>query len=104
MFWDNETLDYNHIYIISCEQQNNHIAGVNFMEKTISIRGTEITFSIWDLGGVFDAMRANEVLHVLHVRAHSFVLGYLLRSFEDCCSSFCWIPFSITIVCFLYNY
>lgn len=27
------------------------IAGVNFMEKTISIRNTEITFSIWDLGG-----------------------------------------------------
>lgn len=26
-------------------------AGVNFMEKTISIRNTEITFSIWDLGG-----------------------------------------------------
>jgi GTP-binding protein of the ras superfamily involved in termination of M-phase len=25
--------------------------GVNFMEKTISIRGSEITFSIWDLGG-----------------------------------------------------
>jgi len=25
--------------------------GVNFMEKTISIRGTEVTFSIWDLGG-----------------------------------------------------
>eukprot|EP01135_Chromosphaera_perkinsii_P009374 Nk52_evm50s1737 gene=Nk52_evmTU50s1737 len=25
--------------------------GVNFMEKTISIRHTEITFSIWDLGG-----------------------------------------------------
>ncbi|KAK9239789.1 P-loop containing nucleoside triphosphate hydrolase protein [Lipomyces kononenkoae] len=25
--------------------------GVNFMEKTISIRDTEITFSIWDLGG-----------------------------------------------------
>ncbi|PRP83484.1 spg1, Ras superfamily GTPase [Planoprotostelium fungivorum] len=25
--------------------------GVNFMEKTISIKGTEITFSIWDLGG-----------------------------------------------------
>ncbi|GAA5909948.1 hypothetical protein JCM6882_008410 [Rhodosporidiobolus microsporus] len=25
--------------------------GVNFMEKTISIRSTEITFSIWDLGG-----------------------------------------------------
>jgi len=25
--------------------------GVNFMEKSISIRGTEITFSIWDLGG-----------------------------------------------------
>jgi len=25
--------------------------GVNFMEKSISIKGTEITFSIWDLGG-----------------------------------------------------
>ncbi|KJE97098.1 sid3 [Capsaspora owczarzaki ATCC 30864] len=25
--------------------------GVNFMEKTICIRNTEITFSIWDLGG-----------------------------------------------------
>ncbi|KAK9464953.1 P-loop containing nucleoside triphosphate hydrolase protein [Lipomyces arxii] len=25
--------------------------GVNFMEKKISIRDTEITFSIWDLGG-----------------------------------------------------
>lgn len=25
--------------------------GVNFMEKTILIRKTEITFSIWDLGG-----------------------------------------------------
>lgn len=27
------------------------LLGVNFMEKTISIRNTEITFSIWDLGG-----------------------------------------------------
>ncbi|KAJ3312576.1 septum-promoting GTP-binding protein 1 [Boothiomyces sp. JEL0838] len=26
--------------------------GVNFMEKTISIKNTEITFSIWDLGGL----------------------------------------------------
>jgi len=25
--------------------------GVNFMEKTINLRNTEITFSIWDLGG-----------------------------------------------------
>ncbi|KAJ9118596.1 septum-promoting GTP-binding protein 1 [Naganishia vaughanmartiniae] len=25
--------------------------GVNFMEKTVSIRSTDITFSIWDLGG-----------------------------------------------------
>ncbi|KAF2104864.1 small GTPase [Rhizodiscina lignyota] len=25
--------------------------GVNFMEKTITIRNTEVTFSIWDLGG-----------------------------------------------------
>jgi len=25
--------------------------GVNFMEKTVSIRNTDITFSIWDLGG-----------------------------------------------------
>ena len=28
-----------------------NLIGVNFMEKTISIRNTEITFSIWDLGG-----------------------------------------------------
>lgn len=26
-------------------------AGVNFMEKTVSIRNVNITFSIWDLGG-----------------------------------------------------
>lgn len=26
-------------------------SGVNFMEKTISVRRTTITFSIWDLGG-----------------------------------------------------
>lgn len=26
--------------------------GVNFMEKTISLRNNEITFSIWDLGGM----------------------------------------------------
>eukprot|EP01094_Clydonella_sp_ATCC50884_P020128 TRINITY_DN410_c0_g1_i1.p2 TRINITY_DN410_c0_g1~~TRINITY_DN410_c0_g1_i1.p2 ORF type:complete len:203 (-),score=69.78 TRINITY_DN410_c0_g1_i1:348-956(-) len=25
--------------------------GVNFMEKTVSVRGIEVTFSIWDLGG-----------------------------------------------------
>eukprot|EP01041_Mallomonas_annulata_P003492 gene3492-6950_t len=25
--------------------------GVNFMEKTVTVRNTEITFSIWDLGG-----------------------------------------------------
>jgi len=25
--------------------------GVNFLEKTIVLRNTEITFSIWDLGG-----------------------------------------------------
>jgi len=25
--------------------------GVNFMEKTVKVRGTEITFSVWDLGG-----------------------------------------------------
>jgi GTPase SAR1 family protein len=36
-------------------------AGVNFMEKTISIRNTEITFSIWDLGG----MRAERALAAL---------------------------------------
>jgi GTP-binding protein of the ras superfamily involved in termination of M-phase len=26
-------------------------AGVNFIEKSINLRNTEITFSIWDLGG-----------------------------------------------------
>lgn len=29
------------------------VAGVNFMEKTISVRRTTITFSIWDLGGTY---------------------------------------------------
>jgi len=33
--------------------------GVNFMEKTISLRKTDITFSIWDLGG------QQEYLHML---------------------------------------
>jgi GTPase SAR1 family protein len=28
--------------------------GINFMEKTISLRGTDVTFSVWDLGGIFD--------------------------------------------------
>ncbi|KAB5590873.1 Septum-promoting GTP-binding protein 1 [Ceratobasidium theobromae] len=31
--------------------QTYNYAGVNFMEKTISVRRTTITFSIWDLGG-----------------------------------------------------
>lgn len=35
----------------TCTGQLLILAGVNFMEKTISIRNTEITFSIWDLGG-----------------------------------------------------
>lgn len=37
--------------------------GVNFMEKSISIRQTEITFSIWDLGGKINlwAIMANRV-------------------------------------------
>jgi len=30
--------------------------GVNFMEKAITIRNTEVTFSIWDLGGHKDFM------------------------------------------------
>ena len=25
--------------------------GVNFMEKSITLKSTEVTFSIWDLGG-----------------------------------------------------
>jgi GTP-binding protein of the ras superfamily involved in termination of M-phase len=33
--------------------------GVNFMEKTISLKKTDITFSIWDLGG------QQEYLHML---------------------------------------
>lgn len=37
--------------ILGDPANTNDSAGVNFMEKTISIRNTEITFSIWDLGG-----------------------------------------------------
>ncbi|EPY50903.1 GTPase Spg1 [Schizosaccharomyces cryophilus OY26] len=35
----------------SFDEESTQTLGVNFMEKTISIRNTEITFSIWDLGG-----------------------------------------------------
>src|ERR1700694_5980329 len=38
-----QTLGMSHMFWLT--------TGVNFMEKTISIRNTEITFSIWDLGG-----------------------------------------------------
>ncbi len=31
--------------------------GVNFMEKTISIRQNDITFSIWDLGGMNSVLK-----------------------------------------------
>ena len=33
-----------------CEMNTPYV-GVNFMEKTVSVRNNEITFSIWDLGG-----------------------------------------------------
>jgi GTP-binding protein of the ras superfamily involved in termination of M-phase len=53
-----QTLGMNCASIINTEQvclslsyQFLYQIGVNFMEKTISIRQTEITFSIWDLGG-----------------------------------------------------
>ncbi|KAK0443523.1 small monomeric GTPase [Armillaria borealis] len=35
--------------------------GVNFMEKTISVRRTTITFSIWDLGGQREFSTLNSV-------------------------------------------
>ena len=27
--------------------------GVNFMEKTVALKNTDVTFSIWDLGGTY---------------------------------------------------
>eukprot|EP00124_Ichthyophonus_hoferi_P002997 Ihof_evm3s233 gene=Ihof_evmTU3s233 len=33
------------------EEEYIQTLGVNFMEKTVKIRSTDITFSIWDLGG-----------------------------------------------------
>lgn len=30
----------------------NHQKGVNFMEQTIKVQNNEITFMIWDLGGL----------------------------------------------------
>lgn len=51
--WDEDyiqTLGALHVAFF-CIWQSLTAAGVNFMEKTISIRNTEITFSIWDLGG-----------------------------------------------------
>lgn len=37
-------------YVPPHEHRHLHV-GVNFMEKTITVRRTTITFSIWDLGG-----------------------------------------------------
>lgn len=39
-------------YIEGCfDEDYVQTLGVNFMEKTINIKNTEITFSLWDLGG-----------------------------------------------------
>jgi len=38
--------------LLYCRSNWKYSTGVNFMEKTISVRRTTITFSIWDLGGV----------------------------------------------------
>ena len=32
-----------------------HTQGVNFMEKSVSLGGLEVTFSIWDIGGGTDS-------------------------------------------------
>src|SRR5438477_391657 len=40
-------------------ERMNGLKGVNFMEKTISLKNTDITFRIWDLGG------QQEYLHML---------------------------------------
>lgn len=78
--------------------------GVNFMEKTITLKSTEITFSIWDLGGqreflsmlplvcndavaiffMFDLTRRSTLLSIkewyrqargLNRSAHAFLIG-----------------------------
>ncbi|CAJ0648853.1 8467_t:CDS:2 [Entrophospora sp. SA101] len=43
--------------------------GVNFMEKTISLRNHQITFSIWDLGG------QREFVNMLPLGAMPFLIG-----------------------------
>jgi GTPase SAR1 family protein len=43
-----------------------HNLGVNFMEKTIAIRNTEITFSIWDLGGKFTPLLRESIGQINH--------------------------------------
>nr|POF18601.1 septum-promoting gtp-binding protein 1 [Quercus suber] len=52
--WDEDYIqtlgEYPYRFVSSLEANILRV-GVNFMEKTISIRNTEITFSIWDLGG-----------------------------------------------------
>lgn len=39
------------IQLLYFVRETNLCLGVNFMEKTITVRRTTITFSIWDLGG-----------------------------------------------------
>ncbi|KAG6828943.1 hypothetical protein H0H92_006231 [Tricholoma furcatifolium] len=49
--------------------------GVNFMEKTISVRRTTITFSIWDLGG------QREFVNMLPLTAIPFLIGTKFDTF-----------------------
>ena len=44
----------------ACAQDYIQTLGVNFMEKTVSIRNANITFSIWDLGGQREFINVSE--------------------------------------------
>jgi GTPase SAR1 family protein len=51
-----------------CVQDYIQTLGVNFMEKTVSIRNANITFSIWDLGGQREFINVRQEFSSVYVR------------------------------------
>jgi hypothetical protein len=57
--------------------------GVNFMEKTVSIRNAHITFSIWDLGGQREFINVRCRCLCLFSRKIALMLAVLSTSVPD---------------------
>lgn len=69
-----------------------NLLGVNFMEKTIALRKTDITFSIWDLGG------QQEYLHMLPLVCNDAIAILFMFDLSVC---FLVVVFVSCFICFL---